>query len=661
MRITLALVVTVLILQVSHTQSFVPTTKTCIFKFQQRSSECFISGDASSSYNLDFFDATSSSSSSSNNNSDSNNSNNRFHERKVKDEVDDDMDEYELEQYQKQVLLSQYSSTTNNSNGNSNNIPIPKNAQLVPSSSSTTSTGSSAISSDGNTVAASAYYPSVTFDLTLPSMQMLEGVILRQGLLYQKNKNSNGVKRMELMSMNTVVNPAASLDAEEEEDVPCWSVLYDNDNNNNNNNMDNMILFEYLPSSVQNQTGLRRNDILLGTSATMGTQIWPKSTLEGIAAALQSRMLLRTDMTLRILRYADSSTITSVSTTSSAASTTSNAVENVAAEVYETYDVTLTKPLGIYVQQQLLDNTLVITNSTIHTNKIRTGDVIIAIDNGMTMNMNAVQNIEGLISSVTSRLPNQPVTLRIRRKVPFVDVGEDLTTTASIPGSDIASSSDVSKSVVVAEDGSSTPTSSKSSVLAGAILSNAQERILLHKCRAYLNKYLARTTTTTANTASSNTTTQLQSLYQAVSKVRDTLNTVHRSTSVTFDARTLALVLQSYITCEAYDEALTVFEYATGLSAYGTDALRSTDNSSTDDNRWYLNQSTKSVDNAVCTLLLQVHAALGDFKSAARVSLAMSGKSGQFSVFVDTLPGTYNINTTIMNNDEKILTCSLLR
>merc|ERR1712232_942320 len=67
-------------------------------------------------------------------------------------------------------------------------------------------------------------------------------------------------------------------------------------------NFSGVIITDVVPGGKAAEIGLQVGDILVGTSATVGEQIWPKSTLDGIRSAISSRKVMSTAITLRVKR-----------------------------------------------------------------------------------------------------------------------------------------------------------------------------------------------------------------------------------------------------------------------------------------------------------------------------------------------------------------------
>ena len=70
--------------------------------------------------------------------------------------------------------------------------------------------------------------------------------------------------------------------------------------------------------------GVRAGDILQSTSATLGSKLWPKSTLEGVRSAMQSRRAVSNSMEMAFQRLGD-------------------AVDN-------QFELTLTRPIGLQLK-----------------------------------------------------------------------------------------------------------------------------------------------------------------------------------------------------------------------------------------------------------------------------------------------------------------------
>lgn len=89
------------------------------------------------------------------------------------------------------------------------------------------------------------------------------------------------------------------------------------------------------PDSNADLAGIRENDRVVATQATLGSHMWEKNTLDGVAAAVSSRLKYADDVRLRLERPFDSS-----------------AELSSRSQVPETFIVALKKPLGLQLTEQ---------------------------------------------------------------------------------------------------------------------------------------------------------------------------------------------------------------------------------------------------------------------------------------------------------------------
>lgn len=77
------------------------------------------------------------------------------------------------------------------------------------------------------------------------------------------------------------------------------------------------------------QAGVRAGDVLSATSATIGSKLWPKSTLDGVRSAISSRKVISPVMDFEFRRLA---------------------LEKVEAESVQSFELSLSRPIGINVE-----------------------------------------------------------------------------------------------------------------------------------------------------------------------------------------------------------------------------------------------------------------------------------------------------------------------
>jgi hypothetical protein len=77
------------------------------------------------------------------------------------------------------------------------------------------------------------------------------------------------------------------------------------------------------------QAGVRAGDVLVATSATIGSKLWPKSTLDGVRSAISSRKVISPSMDFEFRRLT---------------------IDKVEAEYVQSFELSLSRPIGINVE-----------------------------------------------------------------------------------------------------------------------------------------------------------------------------------------------------------------------------------------------------------------------------------------------------------------------
>jgi S1-C subfamily serine protease len=83
------------------------------------------------------------------------------------------------------------------------------------------------------------------------------------------------------------------------------------------------------------EAGVRAGDVLVGTSATIGNKLWPKSTLDGVRSAISSRKVLSSTMEFEFRRLGSQ-------------------VGGVDVDGVESFELNLSRPIGINVEGETL-------------------------------------------------------------------------------------------------------------------------------------------------------------------------------------------------------------------------------------------------------------------------------------------------------------------
>jgi hypothetical protein len=96
------------------------------------------------------------------------------------------------------------------------------------------------------------------------------------------------------------------------------------------------------------EAGVRAGDVLVGTSATIGNKLWPKSTLDGVRSAISSRKVLSSTMEFEFRRLGSQ-------------------VGDAAVDGVESFELNLSRPIGINVEGEDCSSTTNITHVEINT------------------------------------------------------------------------------------------------------------------------------------------------------------------------------------------------------------------------------------------------------------------------------------------------------
>ena len=185
-----------------------------------------------------------------------------------------------------------------------------------------------------------------------------------------------------------------------------------------------LIITSILTQSPLAMAGVKVGDMITAISATIGDNIWPTSTLQGIQSALSSRKLTSGSVTIEVR---PSTVATSASTTTTPKTfpystlvipnTNSTTVAPLDASVSvvaapQQYELTLSRPLGFQIGENS-DGYVVVTGlnentiSNLVRHAVKIGDRIIAIDTSFGDTLWPVSTVEGAISAVTGRLPDR--------------------------------------------------------------------------------------------------------------------------------------------------------------------------------------------------------------------------------------------------------------
>jgi len=316
------------------------------------------------------------------------------------------------------------------------------------------------------------------------------------------------------------------------------------------------------PKGQAYDEGVRPGDLLLASSATLGKKMWPKTTLEGLLSSVSSRKLVSPVMSLQFQPVAD------------------KIVDN-------RFELELSKPLGIEIDEDD-DGYVVVTGfnenaSKLVRNGIQQGDRIIAVASSIGKTSWPVSTVEGVISACITRFPNQLVTLRFERPV-----------------------ENLSRSVSTVQ-----PLTEPEKV-ASVKLSSEKERLLLKRCRELLRRYQSKD--------------DFLGKRDIPTIVADKVTDAISSSSSSFDAATLSMVMNAHNSCNKWEKTIRLFEGAVGLKADG-----STQSATVKIKGKTIGEvlpNPNAVDLYSASALLTAWVKLGDLPTAKRVLAALDGSSG---------------------------------
>ncbi|CAJ1953306.1 unnamed protein product [Cylindrotheca closterium] len=313
--------------------------------------------------------------------------------------------------------------------------------------------------------------------------------------------------------------------------------------------------------------GVRAGDILQATSATMGNQMWPKSTLEGVRSAMLSRKATSSSIAMEFQRIGD-------------------AEDN-------QFELSLSKPIGMQLKETD-DGFVVVTGltenaPTLVRYAVKVGDRVLAVDSSLGGKMWPVSTVEGVVSAVTARLPGQEITFRFERPTENMEDQGDKAV----------------ESVVQSSNGMKTATKSK--------LNNEE---LLKRCRGIIKKY--------KNSEGSKS--SFVGKYDVPGLIADKVLEALSTAEAKVDAVTLSMIMGAYLSCKQANKAVEVFEDATGFSANGCNKEVTTVPNGNDGKKIVTNREALNIFTV--SALLKAHAMVGDLDSVERVLAAVEGRAG---------------------------------
>mmetsp|Transcript_5213 Transcript_5213/g.5771 ORF Transcript_5213/g.5771 Transcript_5213/m.5771 type:complete len:1107 (-) Transcript_5213:195-3515(-) len=346
--------------------------------------------------------------------------------------------------------------------------------------------------------------------------------------------------------------------------------------------------------------GVRPGDILTKTSATLGNQMWPKSTLSGVKSVLLSRKAVAESVQFEFQRLGET-------------------VDN-------QYELTLTRPIGLNLKETE-DGYVEITGFTPKASKlvryaVKVSDRIIAVDSSLGDRMWPVSTVEGVISAVTARLPGQRITFRFERSNTIkINENEEIPVASAIV--------DLSRSNNVVSNVDNTATTSNAGV--GAKTINQE---LLNRCQEILKRY--------------KNDEEYVNKFSLPGVVADKVVYALASAETQVDSVTLSMILTAYLSCKQPKVAIRVFEAAIGVRADGTnEKVENTLSTSPSDplmgkNGKQILQNIDALDVYTVSALLKAHAMNGDLLAVQTVLSALEGRGGteMNGIKVASWPGT---------------------
>lgn len=321
------------------------------------------------------------------------------------------------------------------------------------------------------------------------------------------------------------------------------------------------------PDGQAYEEGVRPGDLLVASSATLGDKMWPKTTLEGLLSSVSSRKVVSPVVSLQFQPKADR------------------------VRIDNRFELELSKPLGIEIDEDD-DGYVVVTgfneNASMLVRKgIQVGDRIIAVASSMGMSSWPVSTVEGVISACITRFPNQKVTLQFERPI------ENLSWSIS------------------AEEPLTKPTKI-ASLKVSPERSPEKEKMLLERCRDLLRRYQTRD--------------DFLGKRDIPTIVADKVTDVISSSSFSFDAATLSMVMNAHNSCNKWEKTIELFEGAVGLKADGSTQSATTKIKGKKSGEAIPNPNAVNLYSA--SALLTAWVKKGDLPTAKRVLAALDGSSG---------------------------------
>ncbi|KAL7542112.1 hypothetical protein ACHAXR_011528 [Thalassiosira sp. AJA248-18] len=337
-------------------------------------------------------------------------------------------------------------------------------------------------------------------------------------------------------------------------------------------------------------SGVRAGDVLTATSATMGSKLWPKSTLDGVRSALSSRKVMSSTMDFEFRRLLSEDL-------------------NGGFEAVKSFELALSRPIGINVEDSD-DGYVTITGisdkaAPVVRDNLLVGDRVVSVESSVGAQMWDVFSTDGLTSAVTSRLPGQTVRIVFERV-------EDIKEEAVEQARTVLDTASISNAVVGFRQAGkpAAPSASASTTAAQvqqAAAQTASQKMLLSRSRDLLRTYIAR------NEVTKNV------------KVAERVLEAIMDASAVLDGKTLNLIMKAYNTCKSADKAIEIFEEVFGLAGDGSKKEVEQIHGGK------LAADISALNKFTISALLRAHAVRGDYESALLVLAAMEGNA-DFSI-----------------------------
>jgi pentatricopeptide repeat protein len=241
---------------------------------------------------------------------------------------------------------------------------------------------------------------------------------------------------------------------------------------------------------------------------------------------------------------------------------------------------------------------------------VKIGDRILAVGSAVGDIMWPVSTVEGVVSACTARFPGQKVTMRFERP------SENLCQLADDAQFEVSENTPVQASTIaVAQE-------------TVAAMSPQQQRVLLQRCREVLKRYW------------SSSKTDFVGKNDIPVMVADKVVDAVASASGSFDAVTLSMVMNAYLSCDKPDAAIHIFEASTGFRADGAMGKVNTVVHGKDQGE--LIPTKDALNLYTASSVMHAFAMKGDLASAKRILAAIEGYGGLLvgSETVASWPGT---------------------